>query len=446
MSRYVRVLLLLVVALLFTGCAQSLYTQGRIASESGDYAAALDRLYEAIGEAPDDFRAWYEIGAVYYKQGITGKAEEAFASSNRIRPNALSNFYLGLIFEQTGEIDKAIRVYSAAIKLHGDRETRKTIEGRLDVLIDKKLIEEAQMAVRDEDSLSVIATPANSIAVINFDGSNLPPDLEPLALGLAEFTAMDLAKISSLKVLERLKINVILDELEISQSEYADPNLGPRVGRLLGSRNVVLGSVTSAGKNGFRIDSRIVDTEKGSVGSTEPLQGELDRFFSVQKEFVFSLLDTLGIALSKKERDAIEEVPTESFLAFMSYSKGLFYQRRGMHGDAMRSFSNANRQDPGFSQATDMAGRMSNTADYNRQGKPERGQGNFEKKISSSMMKGFQEVGLDNIQAANLANNNFILNTELYLSYGSYAIAPPWGGPIGIGFGTIIIRGDLDAD
>ncbi|MBN2070977.1 MAG: tetratricopeptide repeat protein [Candidatus Krumholzibacteriota bacterium] len=445
MSRYIPIILL-IAALLSAGCAQSLYTQGKRASDGGDYDTALSILYEAVGEAPDDFMAWREIGIAYYNQGVLSKAEEAFASSNRIRPNALSNFYLGLIFEQTGEIDKAIRVYGAAINLYGDGETKDMIEGRLGVLIDKKLINEARMAVRDEDSLSVVATPRNTIAVINFDGSNLPREIEPLALGLAEFTAMDLAKVGDLKVLERLKINVILDELELGESGFADPVNAPRIGKLLGSRNVVVGSVTSTGKEGFRIDSRIVDTEESSLSGTKPMQGELGRFFDVQKEFVFSLLDTLGVQISKKERDAIEEVPTESFLAFMSYSKGLFYERRGMYGDAARSFREASTQDPGFSAASGMAAKMTSTSDYNDKGKPGRGGSDFERKVTSSMQKGSEEGGLGSVQAANLANNQFIMNTDLYWLYGSYAIEPPGGGPVGKGFGTIMIWGNLDAD
>ncbi len=437
--------ILLAAALLSAGCAQSLYTQGKRAAENGEDDVALARFYDAVAEVPDDFRAWREIGTVYYRQGILGKAEEAFATSNRIKPNALSNFYLGLIFEQTGEIDKAIRVYGAALNLYGSGRDREMIEDRLGVLIDRKLVADARSAIQDEDSLSAATTPENSIAVINFDGSTLPADLEPLALGLAEFTAMDLAKVSDLKVLERLKINVILDELKLSESEYSDPSNAPRVGKLLGSRNVVLGSVTASGENGFRIDSRTVDTEAGSSRSTEPLQGDLDRFFSVQKEFVFSLLDTLGVTLSKNERDAIEEVPTEDFLAFMSYSKGLFYEKRGMYRDAARSFGSASGQDPGFSLASQMSGRMSSAADYGEQGGPGRGKSDFEKKMSS-LMRGSEDGELGNVQAANLANGNFILDPDLYWLFGSYPVPPPGGGPAGSGFGTILIEGNLDAD
>ena len=165
----------------------------------------------------------------------------------------------------------------------------------------------------------------------------------------------------------------------------------------------------------------------------------------MQKEFVFSLLDTLGITLSKIERDAIEEVPTEDFLAFMSYSTGLFYERRGMYRDAARSFGSASSQDPGFSQATEMSGRMGSTADYDGQGKPGRGRSDFEKKVSSSM-RGSDEGGLGSVQAANLANGHFILDPDLFWLFGSYPVAPPGGGPVGTGFGTILIEGNMDAD
>ena len=447
MRRYVPVLLLIPL-LLAAGCSKGFYTKGKLASEQGDYDTALTQLYEAINETPKNYKAWREIGVVYFKQGSLEKAEEAFGTSNKIEPNALSNFYLGLIFEQTDQIDKAITVYAAAINLQGDGQTKEMIEGRLDVLIDKKLMLAARQAVQREDSLSVDSLPENSIAVINFDGSTLPEELEPLALGLAEFIAIDLAKIERLNVLERLKINVILDELALSQSKYSDTQTAPRVGRLLGSRRVVLGNVTSTGDNSFRIVGQLVNTVDKSVQRTEPRQGQLDQFFEVEKEFVFALIDTLGIELTKAERDAIEEVPTESFLAFMAYSEGLLYQKRGLHHVALKSFRNAGLYDPDFSQAAGLSNKMNETINYNRDMSAEPGTqtSEFESKVTASMTTGLTADGIDHIQAANLINSNFIINNELYWLFGSFPIAPPGGGPILSGFGTIIIEGNLDAD
>ncbi|MBU8920732.1 MAG: tetratricopeptide repeat protein [Bacteroidales bacterium] len=428
---------LLIFALLITGCTQSFYRQGLAASEEGNHDAALDLYYKAVKEQPDDHLAWREIGMAWFRTGALEKAEEAFATSNRISPNALSNLYLGLIFEDTGQLDRAIRVYSAAANLQGKGKTKEMIEGRLSVLIDQRLTNEAKLAVLEEDSLDVDSLPKNSIAVINFDGSNLSSDLQPIALGLAEFVAMDLAKVSSLKVLERMKINVILDELQLSESNYSNTSVGPRVGKLLGSSRIVLGSVNSTGDDGFRVDGKLVNTADGKVSGTRSGEGSLEEFFHVEKQFVFGILDTLGIEITKEERDAIEEVPTESFLAFMSYSKGLFYERRGMHSDAARSFRNAGNADPGFSQASDLAGKMDQASSFGSSG--------FEADVTTSMKREDSQSGFGTVQAANLINCNFIANTDLYWTLGSLAAPPPGGAPVWYGNGIIIIRGDFDA-
>ncbi|MCX5752993.1 MAG: tetratricopeptide repeat protein [Candidatus Krumholzibacteria bacterium] len=438
---------LLVLFLLLAGCSRSYYDRGLAASEKGDYDQALALLYKAVQEKPDDHRAWRELGMAWYRTDSLGKAEEAFAASNRISPNALSNFYLGLIFERTGEIDKAIRVYGAAANLQGDGRTRKLIRDRLGVLIDGQLAADARRAVRGEDTLSVRSLPNNSIAVINFNGTYLPRDIQPMALGLAEFVAMDLSKISSLKVLERIKINVILDELKLGESSYADSRLAPRMGKLLGSRNIVLGAVTGVGESGFRIDGLLVNTVDGDIRGAQSREGDLNRFFDVEKKFVFALLDTLGIEISKTERDAIEEVPTESFLAFMAFSKGLSYERRGMYDDAMNSFRDAGNQDHGFIQASSLMKKMETTSSYGKEmkGDPSSRAKSFEQEVAPSIRPEGEGTDTGRIQAANLVNGNFIMNDELYWDYGSYPVAPPGGGPIWNGYGIIIIRGHLDA-
>jgi TolB-like protein len=321
------------------------------------------------------------------------------------------------------------------------------IRDRLGVLIDGQLADDARRAVRDEDTLSVRSLPENSIAVINFNGSYLPPEFQPMALGMAEFVAMDLSKVSSLKVLERVKINVILDELKLGESSYTDARLAPRMGRLLGSRRIVLGTITGAGESGFRIDGRLVNTVDGKASGTQSDEGNLDRFFDVEKKFVFALLDTLGISISKAERDAIEEVPTESFLAFMAFSKGLSLERQGLYDDAMTSFRDAARQDPGFGEAAGLAAKMEMTSSYSREikGEPSGLAKSFEQEVASSIEPEGAGTALDLIQAANLVNGNFIMNNELYWNFGSFPTPPPGGGPIWSGYGTIIIRGHLDA-
>jgi tetratricopeptide (TPR) repeat protein len=439
-------LLLLILAL---GCSQTPYIKGRLAAEAGDYETATARLYEEIKDNPDNYRAWRELGIAYYEMDNYEKAEDALKQANAIKPDALTYLYLGLILEQRRQYDKAMLAYGAAEKLRPEGRTRNLIRSRIEVLIDKQFQHEASLAIRNEMTIDTDTIPDNTLAVVNFDGSDLPLELTSLALGLAEFTAVDLAKVTSLKVVDRIKINVILDELRISQSHYADANIAPRVGRLLGSRQLVVGKLTSTGPNAVRLDGALVDVVDSTVQRSGTSEGTLNRFFDLQKDFVFSIIDTLGLELTREERDAIEEVPTESFLAFMAYSNGLYYQRQGMFEAAERSFNNALQLDGAFNEAATMSVRMGKMAAFEAEGKADEeatSSESFEEKVVAEMEIEAQEVKLDYIQNTNLNNSGFIYNGDMYLRFGNRALPPPYGWPIQAGSGIIIIEGNFDVD
>ena len=85
---------------LLTGCAPNLFTQGRGMMERGEYGRAVDLYLEEIRNNPESAKAWQELGIAYYKQDDFPKAEGAFERANEIKPNAISNLYLGLIYEK----------------------------------------------------------------------------------------------------------------------------------------------------------------------------------------------------------------------------------------------------------------------------------------------------------------------------------------------------------
>jgi TolB-like protein len=187
--------------------------------------------------------------------------------------------------------------------------------------------------------------------VADFDGSGLSAQLAPIAKGLAEFTAIDLAKVHSLRVVERQKLDVLMQERQLGMSGYVDPATAPRLGRLMGARKLVTGSVLGIGDEGLKLDGAIVNTADSSTLRPEGTEGKLEKFFSVQKDFVFNVLKELGVTPSAAERDDIEKAPTESYLAFMAYCRGLDYKGRGMYDMASQAFSEALEYDKNFQQA-----------------------------------------------------------------------------------------------
>ncbi len=336
---------------LLAGCSSGLLQQGNRAAEEGKHDQAIDLYYREIAVNPQSMEAWRGLGAAFYKKGDLIKAEDALKQANTISPDATAHLYIGLIREQEGKTEEAIAAYGTALSLDPQGETRNLLRAHVDRLLAERMKLEVDQALAGEGQINAAEIPENTIAVADFEATGLNPDLAPLARGLAEFTASDLAKVKSLRVVDRLKIDAIMNELKLAQSGAVDQASAPRVGRLLGSRNVVTATVLGLGEDQFRLDGVIVNTVDSTVKDAETKEGQLRQLFGVQKEFVFRVIDDLGIELTAEERDEIAKVPTESFLAFMAYSRGLDYQQRGMLKEAQGAFGEATTHDPGFNMA-----------------------------------------------------------------------------------------------
>ncbi len=342
---------LILLTLLLAGCSQSFYGSGRKLVQQGEYGKAVESFYEEIAAHPENAAAWRELGVAYYQMGELEKADDALKQANIIAPDARTHLFFGLIYEKQKQYDKAIDAYAASLNLNPSRRTRELVAVHLDQLVYEKMSQEVALVIDHESEIQTDTIPQNSVAVVNFDGSHLGDELAPLAVGLAEFTSADLAKVKSLNVVERLKIDAVMNELKLSSSGYVEPSSAPRVGKLLGSSKIITGSLLSIGDDGFRIDGVIVGATDSSSQFTEANQGILKEIFAVQKQFVFDIIDSLGITLTIEERDAIAEVPTESYLAFLAYSRGLGYQQQGMHEFARQEFNSAATYDANFSAA-----------------------------------------------------------------------------------------------
>ena len=394
----------------------------------------IDACYKKISENPKSADPWRELGIAFYNKGDLTKAEDAFKQANTIQPQAQTNLCLGLVFERLGQTDKAIDAYTAALNLNPKGKIKNDVRSRLDRLMADKFKNEATQVVANEASIKASEIPDNTIAVVNFDGSRLSPDMSQIGMGFAEFTANDLSKVHSLRVVDRLKLDILMQELKLGQSGAVDPKTAPRVGRLVGGKQVITGSLISSGQNQIRLDGAIVNTTDSSANLTKPAEGDVQSFFKIEKAFVFNVLDKLGITPTAEEREAINKVPTESYLAFLAYCKGLDYEQRGMFNDAAGAFNTAAGHDKNFAEPKVQLGTVAALS-----GPPPSSPESFHKfqgKVISGGPGVTTGTGLD-ASLSSLARNLGPLpipNIE----------KPPLMPPIIAPMGTVIIRGRFD--
>jgi len=107
-----------------------LLERGREAMRDEDHLAAIEHLTALVENAPDFAEGWNARATAYYKAGLAGPALADIGRTLTLEPRhfgALSG--LGLILEESGQTEAAIRAYEAALAIHPHRpDLREAIE------------------------------------------------------------------------------------------------------------------------------------------------------------------------------------------------------------------------------------------------------------------------------------------------------------------------------
>jgi hypothetical protein len=165
----------------------------------------------------------------------------------------------------------------------------------------------------------------------------------------------DLSKVRQLRLVERDRMQALLDELRLAEGTRVDPATGARSGRLVRAGQVVQGQFQDVPTANFRVDASVVRTTDARVAATGSDADAMRALFDIEKRVVFQLIERMGITLTPAERTAISERPTQDLQAFLLYSRGLEAQDRGDFGAASQSFQAAAQRDPSFSAASQQA-------------------------------------------------------------------------------------------
>ena len=84
---------------------------------------------------------------------------------------------------------------------------------------------------------------------------------------LAERAATLLGERGRVRVVDRSRLDAVMAEQKLTAMGLTDAATGVRVGKLLGARGIVAGSVTDMGEN-IEVHARLLDTETGAVAAT----------------------------------------------------------------------------------------------------------------------------------------------------------------------------------
>jgi len=316
--------------------------------------------YEAQRDMrPQDAVAVARLGVGYFKAGRWADARAALDSAVAHDPqNGLAAIYLGMTTEEQGDFPAARAAYEHYVEIGRSSDLRTVARQRLSLVGRRELEYQARQALAEEATLSQQPPEANTVAVMPFSYTGVNEQIQPLTRGLAQLVITDLAKSRQVRVLERERMQTMLEEMRLSAEGRADPQSAVRSGRLLRAARVVQGSLAERGDQ-LRVDAAVVDVGTAGVTASAGTQDQLNRLFDLEKELVLSIFNNLGIQLTDAEREAINQRPTENLQAFLAYSQGLEAEDRGDFLAAQQFFTQAQQLDPNFQAAAQSASQAS---------------------------------------------------------------------------------------
>ena len=122
-----------------------------------------------------------------------------------------------------------------------------------------------------------------TLAVLYFTNSALVDNASyaPLSKGMAEMLITELAQNSGIRVVERDRLQSLIEEQNLQNSDRVDKETAIKMGKTLGARHMLMGTFVIDPKQNMRIDIRAVNTETSAIEYTESVSGKSDQLLQL---------------------------------------------------------------------------------------------------------------------------------------------------------------------
>ncbi len=286
-----------------------------------------------------------KMGFWYLKTGRIDEAISEFETALKKEPGEpLSTYYLGLAYLNKGDFEKAIRILQS-YRNRAYPQVEEEIGRQLTLLQIANNRRIAAKALAEEDKLMAVKPDPNTVAVCYFQDISPDNSLQPFQKAIAAMVISDLTKIKSIRVVERIRLQALLEEMRLGQTGIVDLNTAPKIGKLLGAENVMVGSLSLGS---IRAVAALASSGGGSVKGNSSVSVDNDKFFELPMAIVRDTVNIMGISLTDEEKKATGVPHTKAYNAVVSYGKALDALDAGKWKEANDYFNLALKEDPAF--------------------------------------------------------------------------------------------------
>ncbi len=193
-----------------------------------------------------------------------------------------------------------------------------------------------------------------TLAVLYFTNSALVDNASyaPLSKGMAEMLITELAQNNAVRVVERDRLQSVIEEQNLQNSDRVDKETAVKLGKTLGARHMLLGSFIIDQKRNMRIDVRAVNTETSQIDYTESVSGNADNLLALVIQLGSKV--NAGLKLPALKTASVTTPASKSpnqFKALMAMSQALEAEDRKSKSEAVSFYKQAIALTPDFDRA-----------------------------------------------------------------------------------------------
>lgn len=188
------------------------------------------------------------------------------------------------------------------------------------------------------------------VAVPRFDNNTGDDQYEHLGRALSSMMISDLSAIEEIRLVERERIEELLDELDLQQSAYVDPESAQSVGMVLGAQYIVTGAFVTVEPE-MRLDTRVAQVASHEIVTTAEVTGHRETLFDLQQQLADQVIEGLQIALTEEQRERLraqqEANRIDDLQTMLLFSQTLCLLDHGEYADALESAREVQERAPG---------------------------------------------------------------------------------------------------
>lgn len=252
-----------------------------------------------------------QLGRLYASSGEYKKAQELYDKAVAIDPYYIEGTTnKGLTYEKEGKWDKALESYRQALNVDKNDSFAAVLAKKAQEMLDfqkddirRKRTDELVKGLAERYRSQKSIFPKNEdtwtsrpmvLSFVDFQDKGGLSERDGFSSVLMAQLADHLNSSGRVKVVERILIERLLEELNLGSSELADPETALKLGKILAARLIGTGSIFYM-PNSTLLSMRLIDTETSAIAQVttkelaEPLSVEKE-LFQINREILKTII------------------------------------------------------------------------------------------------------------------------------------------------------------